>query len=171
MLRDVPMAEELTQDDWEMTARSPFCGIRAAKLAFNWTRGSSTVSSFVASCHRAALTQTTGRAILLERSIGRHSSSKLPGDHGGDTVALAIPSAPPIQLCQRRSRPKDGAHSLLLIRTAPMHCEAALRHYTITGTREGNRTYFEHNKGRRWMMIEEGARTTLMPRDVGGPKR
>ena len=51
------------------------------------------------------------------------------------------------------------------------HCAAPLRHYTITGTREGNRTYFEDNKGRRWMMIEEGARTTVMPRDVGGPKR
>jgi hypothetical protein len=51
------------------------------------------------------------------------------------------------------------------------HCEAPLRHYTITGTRKGDRTYFEDNKGRRWMMIEEGARTTVMPRDVGQPKR
>jgi hypothetical protein len=45
-----------------------------------------------------------------------------------------------------------------------MHCEAPLRHYSVTGTREGNRTYFEDNKGRRWMMIEEGARTTIIPR-------
>ena len=52
-----------------------------------------------------------------------------------------------------------------------MHCEAPLRHYRVTGTRDGNRTYFEDSKGRRWMMIEEGARTTVMPRDVGGPKR
>jgi hypothetical protein len=35
------------------------------------------------------------------------------------------------------------------------HCEAPLRHYRVTGTRKGNRTYFEDNKGRRWMMIEE----------------
>jgi hypothetical protein len=45
-----------------------------------------------------------------------------------------------------------------------MHCEAPLRHYSVTGTREGNRTYFEDNKGRRWMMVEEGARTTIIPR-------
>ena len=51
------------------------------------------------------------------------------------------------------------------------HCQAPLRHYAITGTRKGNQTYFEDNKGRRWMMIEEGARTTVMPRDVGEPKR
>jgi hypothetical protein len=51
------------------------------------------------------------------------------------------------------------------------HCEAPLRHYTITGTREGNRTYFEDNKGRRWMMIEEGAWTTVVPRAVREPKR
>jgi hypothetical protein len=31
------------------------------------------------------------------------------------------------------------------------------------GTGEGNRTYFEDNKGRRWMMIEKGARTTIIP--------
>ena len=44
------------------------------------------------------------------------------------------------------------------------HCEAPLRHYRVTGTREGNRTYFEDNKGRRWMMIEETGRTTIIPR-------
>ena len=44
-----------------------------------------------------------------------------------------------------------------------MHCEAPLRHYRVTGTREGNRTYFEDSKGRRWMMIEKGARTTIIP--------
>ena len=44
------------------------------------------------------------------------------------------------------------------------HREAPLRHYRVTGTRDGNRTYFEDNKGRRWMMIEEGARTTIIPR-------
>jgi hypothetical protein len=38
------------------------------------------------------------------------------------------------------------------------HCEAPpLNHYRVTGTRQGNRTYFEDNKSRRWMMIEEGA--------------
>jgi hypothetical protein len=42
-------------------------------------------------------------------------------------------------------------------------CEAPLRHYSVTGTRKGNRTYFEDSKGRRWMMIEEGARTTITP--------
>ncbi len=41
-------------------------------------------------------------------------------------------------------------------------------HYTITGTREG---YFEDNKGHRWMMIEEGAWTTVMPPAVGEPTR
>ena len=67
-----------------------------------------------------------------------------------------------------------AAHAETMVCTSTAgvtHCEAPLRHYTITGTREGNRTYFEDNKGRRWMMIEEGARTTVMPRDVGGPKR
>jgi hypothetical protein len=44
------------------------------------------------------------------------------------------------------------------------HCEAPLRHYRVTGTRKGNRTYFEDNKGRRWMMIEEPDRTTIIPR-------
>jgi hypothetical protein len=44
------------------------------------------------------------------------------------------------------------------------HCEAPLRHYRVTGTRDGNRTYFEDNKARRWMMIEEDGRTTLIPR-------
>ena len=44
------------------------------------------------------------------------------------------------------------------------HCEAPLRHYRVTGTREGNRTYFEDNKGRRWMMIEEEGRTIIIPR-------
>ena len=44
------------------------------------------------------------------------------------------------------------------------HCEAPLRHYRVTGTREGNRTYFEDNKGRRWLMIEEEGRTTIIPR-------
>ena len=29
------------------------------------------------------------------------------------------------------------------------HCEAPLRHYRVPGTRDGNRTYFEDNKGRR----------------------
>ena len=29
------------------------------------------------------------------------------------------------------------------------HSEAPLRHYRVTGTRDGNRTYFEDNKGRR----------------------
>ena len=43
------------------------------------------------------------------------------------------------------------------------HCEAPLRHYRVTGTREGNRTDFEDNKGRRWMMIEETGRTTIIP--------
>jgi hypothetical protein len=43
------------------------------------------------------------------------------------------------------------------------HCEAPLRHYRVTGTRHGNRTYFEDNKGRRWMMIEETGRTTIIP--------
>ena len=43
------------------------------------------------------------------------------------------------------------------------HCEAPLRHYRVTGTRDGNRTYFEDNKGRRWMMIEETGRTTIIP--------
>jgi hypothetical protein len=33
----------------------------------------------------------------------------------------------------------------------------------MTGTRQGNRTYFADNKGRRWTMIEEGARTTIIP--------
>jgi hypothetical protein len=42
------------------------------------------------------------------------------------------------------------------------HCEAPLRHFRVTGTRDGNRTYFQDNKGRRWMMIEEGARTTII---------
>jgi len=51
------------------------------------------------------------------------------------------------------------------------HCEAPLRHYSVTAIREGNRTYFADSNGRLWMMIEEGARTTVMPRDVGGPKR
>jgi hypothetical protein len=36
------------------------------------------------------------------------------------------------------------------------HCEAPLRHYRVTGTRKGNRTYFEDNN-----------RHT----DIGGPKR
>ena len=36
------------------------------------------------------------------------------------------------------------------------HCEAPLNHHRVIGTRQGNRTYFEDNKGRRWMMIEEG---------------
>jgi hypothetical protein len=44
------------------------------------------------------------------------------------------------------------------------HCEAPLNHYHVTGTRKGNRTYFEDNKGHRWMMIEEDGRTTVMPR-------
>jgi hypothetical protein len=44
------------------------------------------------------------------------------------------------------------------------HCEAPLNHYRVTGTRKGNRTYFEDNKGHRWMMIEEDGRTTVMPR-------
>ena len=44
------------------------------------------------------------------------------------------------------------------------NCEAPLNHYRVTGTRKGNRTYFEDNKGRRWMMIEEDGRTTVMPR-------
>jgi hypothetical protein len=44
------------------------------------------------------------------------------------------------------------------------HCEAPLRHYSVTGTRKGNRTNFEDNQGRRWMMIEEGARTTIISR-------
>jgi hypothetical protein len=44
------------------------------------------------------------------------------------------------------------------------HCEAPLNHYRVTGTRKGNRTYFEDNKGRRWMMIEEEGRTTIIPR-------
>ena len=44
------------------------------------------------------------------------------------------------------------------------HCEAPLRHYRVTGTRQGNRTYFEDNKGRRWMTIEERGRTTIIPR-------
>jgi hypothetical protein len=48
-----------------------------------------------------------------------------------------------------------------------MHCEAPLRHFRVTGTRDGNRTYFEDNKGRRWMMIEEGARTTIIPHRSG----
>jgi hypothetical protein len=43
------------------------------------------------------------------------------------------------------------------------HCEASLRHYRATGTREGNRTYYEDNKGRHWMMIEENGRTTIIP--------
>ena len=34
------------------------------------------------------------------------------------------------------------------------HCEAPLNRYRVTGTRKGNRTYFEDNKGRRWLMIE-----------------
>jgi hypothetical protein len=46
---------------------------------------------------------------------------------------------------------------------AVTHCEAPLRHYRVTGTRKGNRTYFEDNKGRRWMMIEETGRTTIIP--------
>ena len=44
------------------------------------------------------------------------------------------------------------------------HCEAPLRHYRVTGTRKGNRTYFEDSKGRHWMMIEEPERTTIIPR-------
>ena len=44
------------------------------------------------------------------------------------------------------------------------HCEAPLNHCRVTGTRKGNRTYFEDNKGRRWMMIEEEGRTTIIPR-------
>jgi hypothetical protein len=44
------------------------------------------------------------------------------------------------------------------------HCEARLRHYRVTGTRHGNRTHFEDNKGRHWMMIEENGRTTIIPR-------
>jgi hypothetical protein len=44
-----------------------------------------------------------------------------------------------------------------------MHCEAPPRHHSVTGTRKGNRTCFEANEGRRWMMIEEGARTTIIP--------
>ena len=44
------------------------------------------------------------------------------------------------------------------------HCEAPLNHYRVTGTRKGNRTYFEDNTGRRWIMIEEDGRTTVMPR-------
>jgi hypothetical protein len=51
------------------------------------------------------------------------------------------------------------------------HCEAPLRHYILTGTRKGNRTYFEDNKGRRWIMVEEDGLTTIMPRDVGEPER
>ena len=43
------------------------------------------------------------------------------------------------------------------------HCEAPLRHYRVTGTRKGNRTYYEDNKGRHWMMIEENGRTTIIP--------
>jgi hypothetical protein len=43
-------------------------------------------------------------------------------------------------------------------------CEAPLRPYRMTGTREGIRTYFEDSKGRRWMMIEETERTTIIPR-------
>jgi hypothetical protein len=46
---------------------------------------------------------------------------------------------------------------------AVTHCEAPLRHYRATGTRHGNRTYFEDNKGRHWMMIEESGRTTIIP--------
>jgi hypothetical protein len=42
------------------------------------------------------------------------------------------------------------------------HCEAPLRHYRMTGTRDG-RTDFEDNKGRCWMMIEETGRTTIIP--------
>src|ERR1700747_570383 len=44
------------------------------------------------------------------------------------------------------------------------HCEAPLNHYRVTGTRKGNRTYFEDNKGRRRTMIEEEGRSTVMPR-------
>jgi hypothetical protein len=44
------------------------------------------------------------------------------------------------------------------------HCAAPLRHHRVTGTRHGNRTYFEDNKGRRWMMIEETGRTTIIRR-------
>jgi hypothetical protein len=68
----------------------------------------------------------------------------------------------------------DAARADTMVCTATAgvtHCEARLRHYTITGTREGNRTYFEDNKGHRWMMIEEGAWTTVMPPAVGEPIR
>jgi hypothetical protein len=30
------------------------------------------------------------------------------------------------------------------------HREVPLSHYRMTGTKDGNRTYFEDNKGRRW---------------------
>jgi hypothetical protein len=43
------------------------------------------------------------------------------------------------------------------------HCEAPRRHCRVTGTRGGNRTHFEDNKGRRWMMIEETGRATIIP--------
>jgi hypothetical protein len=49
------------------------------------------------------------------------------------------------------------------------HCEAPLRHYSVTGIREGNRTYFADSGGRHWMMIEEDGLTTIMPVE-GGPK-
>ena len=50
------------------------------------------------------------------------------------------------------------------VAVSPSQRRAPLNHYRVTGTRKGNRTYFEDNKGRRWMMIEEDGRTTVMPR-------
>ena len=61
----------------------------------------------------------------------------------------------------------DSAHADAMVCRSDAgvtHCEAPLRHYRVTGTRDGNRTYFEDNKARRWMMIEEDGRTTLIPR-------
>jgi hypothetical protein len=43
------------------------------------------------------------------------------------------------------------------------HCEAPLNHYRVTGTRKAIGP-ISRTKGRRWMMIEEDWRTTVMPR-------
>ena len=56
------------------------------------------------------------------------------------------------------------ADTMVSIDAGVTHCEARLRHYRVTGTRHGNRTHFEDNKGRHWMMIEENGRTTIIPR-------
>jgi hypothetical protein len=76
---------------------------------------------------------------------------------GALVVALAVAGAAHADPMVCRTEAGGGT-----LRGAP-----PLNHYRVTGTRQGNRTSFEDNKGRRWMMIEEDARSTIIPVEEG----